>query len=260
MGIYLDNACTSSPKPPCVAQAVAAYLSGGAFNVNRGSYEGALDAEDAVLGCRELLAGLLGAPDPRNVVFTSGDTEAINLVLRGLLNPGDHVVVSSMEHNAVMRPLTSLARAGVTFTRVACAPDGTLDPADVAAAMEPKTRLVIMTHASNVCGTILPLAEVGAIAQRTRLCMVGGIRDMILFRESKLLLGFVAILGLAVGAAFCHNFGLASSADGTTPAGRVAENDFWDKCASKTPVGDCGNVPFFILGVRVARARSSTRL
>ena len=121
-----------------------------------------------------------------------------------------------------MRPLTSLARAGVTFTRVACAPDDTLDPADVAAAMGPKTRLVIMTHASNVCGTILPLAEVGAIAQRTRLCMVGGIRDMILFRESKLLLGFVAILGLAMGAAFCHNFGLASSADGTTPAGRVA--------------------------------------
>lgn len=100
MGIYLDNACTSSPKSPCVAQAVAAYLSGGAFNVNRGGYEGALDAEDAVLGCRELLAGLLGAPDPRNVVFTSGDTEAINLVLRGLLNPMDHVVVSSMEHNA----------------------------------------------------------------------------------------------------------------------------------------------------------------
>ena len=295
MGIYLDNACTSSPKSPCVAQAVAAYLSGGAFNVNRGGYEGALDAEGAVLGCRELLAGLLGAPDPRNVVFTSGDTEAINLVLRGLLNPGDHVVVSSMEHNAVMRPLTSLARAGVTFTRVACAPDGTLDPADVAAAMEPKTRLVIMTRASNVCGTILPLAEVGAIAQRTHLCMVGGIRDMILFRESKLLLGFVAILvaalvtnlvlasttggayfnlgfegqpiahtdgvwnflgmalaglacfllggcplrqlvlsgegnadsavailGLAMGAAFCHNFGLVSSADGTTPAGRVA--------------------------------------
>lgn len=149
MGIYLDNACTSSPKPPCVAKAVAAFLSGGAFNVNRGSYEGALDAEDAVLGCRELLAGLLGAPDPRNVVFTSGDTEAINLVLRGLLSPGDHVVVSSMEHNAVMRPLTSLARAGVTFARVACAPDGTLDPADVAAAMEPKTRLVIMTHAST---------------------------------------------------------------------------------------------------------------
>lgn len=100
MGIYLDNACTSSPKPSCVAKAVAAFLSGGAFNVNRGSYEDALDAEDAVLGCRELLAGLLGAPDPRNVVFTSGDTEAINLVLRGLLNPGDHVVVSSMEHNA----------------------------------------------------------------------------------------------------------------------------------------------------------------
>lgn len=84
MGIYLDNACTSSPKPPCVAKAVAAFLSDGAFNVNRGSYEGALDAEDAVLGCRELLAGLLGA----------------------------------------------------------------LDPADVMAAMEPKTRLVIMTHAS----------------------------------------------------------------------------------------------------------------
>ncbi len=210
MGIYLDNACTSSPKPPCVAQAVAAYLSGGAFNVNRGSYEGALDAEDAVLGCRELLAGLLGAPDPRNVVFTSGDTEAINLVLRGLLNPMDHVVVSSMEHNAVMRPLTSLARAGVTFTRVACAPDDTLDPADVAAAMEPKTRLVIMTHASNVCGTILPLAEVGAVAQRTRLCMVGGVRDMILFRESKLLLGFVAILV----AALVTNLVLASTTGG----------------------------------------------
>ena len=164
MGIYLDNACTSSPKPPCVAQAVAAYLEGGAYNVNRGSYAGALDAEDVVFDCRERLASLFGAEDPRLVVFTRGDTEALNLVICGLLHPGDHVVVSSMEHNAVMRPLTALERAGVTFTRVACAPDGTIDPADVEAAMRPGTRLVVMTHASNVCGTVLPLAQVGAIA------------------------------------------------------------------------------------------------
>lgn len=163
MGIYLDNACTTYPKPACVAQAVADFIQNAGTNINRGSYEGAFDVEDRVFECRERLNTLFGGTDPAHVVFTRCVTESLNLVLKGALAPGDHVVVSSMEHNAVMRPLNQLAARGVSFTRVACAPDGTLDPADVERALTPATRLVVMTHASNVCGTVLPLAEVGAI-------------------------------------------------------------------------------------------------
>lgn len=172
MGIYADNACTTFPKPPCVVEAMTRFMTEGGYNVNRGSYGGAFDAEDGVLECRELLCELLGGPDPSDVVFTRCITESLNLVLKGLLTPGDHVVVSSMEHNAVMRPLTQLAQRGVTFTRIACAADGSLDPVDVVQALTPATRIVVMTHASNVCGTMLPLAEVGALCQERHIAFM----------------------------------------------------------------------------------------
>ena len=162
--VYLDNACTSYPKPPCVADAVVHYLSHGGYNVNRASYEAAYDVEDGVLECRELLADMFGVANPGLVAFTRCVTESLNLVIKGLLKPGDHVVVSSMEHNAVMRSLTQLASRDVTFTRVSCAEDGSLDVAQVERALTPATRLVVMTHASNVCGTVLPLGEVGELA------------------------------------------------------------------------------------------------
>ena len=163
---YLDNASTTFPKPPCVTEAVCRYMTEMGTNVGRGEYASAFDTEDLVFDTRTALCALLGGADPSDVVFTRNVTEALNLVLKGFLHPGDHVIVSSMEHNAVMRPLTQLAAAGVTFSRAQCAPDGTLDATEVERLICLQTRAVVMTHASNVCGTILPVCEVGAICRR----------------------------------------------------------------------------------------------
>ena len=112
------------------------------------------------------MAELLNAPDPLRVVFGPNVTWALNLALRGLLRPGDHVITSSVEHNSVMRPLRALERAGVALTIVPCAPTGALDPQRVTDALRPTTRLIVLTHASNVVGTVLPVGEVGALARR----------------------------------------------------------------------------------------------
>ena len=160
---YLDNASTTFPKPPCVAEAVFAYMTQMGTNVGRGEYASAFDAEDMVYDVRCALCDLFGGPDASDVVLTRNVTEALNLVLKGLLRPGDHVVVTSMEHNAVMRPLTQLAALGVSFDRARCAPDGTLDPAELERLIRPDTRAVVMTHASNVCGTILPVEATGEL-------------------------------------------------------------------------------------------------
>lgn len=160
---YLDNASTTFPKPPCVTEAVCRYMTEMGTNVGRGEYASAFDTEDLVFDTRAALCALLGGTDPSDVVFTRNVTEALNLALKGFLHPGDHVIVSSMEHNAVMRPLTQLAAAGVTFSRAQCAPDGTLDPREVERLICPQTRAVVMTHASNVCGTVLPIAGVAEV-------------------------------------------------------------------------------------------------
>lgn len=160
---YLDNASTTFPKPSCVTEAVCRYMTEMGTNVGRGEYASAFDTEDLVFDTRAALCALLGGADPSDVVFTRNVTEALNLVLKGFLHPGDHVIVSSMEHNAVMRPLTQLAVAGVTFSRAQCAPEGTLDATEVERLICPQTRAVVMTHASNVCGTILPISDVAEV-------------------------------------------------------------------------------------------------
>lgn len=170
--IYLDNASTTYPKPPCVAEAAFAYMTEAGTNVGRGDYSSAFAVEDIVFECRERLCTLLGGADPSLVAFTRNVTESLNLVLKGLLEPGDHVIVSSMEHNAVMRPLMQLRERGVTFSRAQCAGDGTLDAAGVEALIGPATRAVVMTHASNVCGTVLPVDEVGAVCERHGLLFI----------------------------------------------------------------------------------------
>jgi cysteine desulfurase family protein len=119
-----------------------------------------------VYEAREAVCELFGAPEPLRVVWCKNVTEALNLALRGLLCPGDHLVTSSMEHNSMMRPLRALESAGVEVTVVGCSPQGVLDASDVEAAIQPNTRLVALNHASNVVGTLLPVAEVGAICRR----------------------------------------------------------------------------------------------
>ncbi len=161
MGIYFDNASTTFPKPREVAEAMSAYLLNEGCNIGRGCYAGAYRVEEEVYETRQLLCKLFHGVNARNVAFTKNVTEALNVLLKGFLRPGDHVLVSAMEHNAVMRPLTQLAAQGVRFSRIPCRADGTLLLEAMEELVEENTRLVVMTHASNVCGTLLPLREVG---------------------------------------------------------------------------------------------------
>ena len=163
--IYLDQASTTYPKPECVAKAVYEYMTGNGSNINRGCYENAYDTEEVVLETREMLCELFDGPDCKNVVFTKNVTESLNVVLKGFLKPGDHVLVSFMEHNAVMRPIRQLEKNGVAFDRIPCTEQGELKLQSMEAFLKPNTKAVVMIHASNVCGTILPLKEVGAFCK-----------------------------------------------------------------------------------------------
>jgi len=163
--IYLDHAATSFPKAPGVAEAMRRTLEEAGGNPGRGGHALALAAQGVVADTRRRLAALLGAPDPSRVIFTASATEALNQALFGLLRPGDRVVTTSLEHNAVVRPLAALSARGVTVAPVACAADGTLDLEDLERALQAgPTRLVAMVHASNVCGTLLPAGEAARLA------------------------------------------------------------------------------------------------
>lgn len=167
--IYLNNAATSWPKPETVYQTADVFLRNLSGSVNRGVNKEALDAGLAVLETRERLAAFFNIREPEKIIFTGNATQALNLALQGLLKKGDHVIISSMEHNAVVRPLYALQEKGIDFSVVSCSADGTLDPGAVERAIEPHTRLICLTHASNVTGTIMPIVEVGEIARRHRL-------------------------------------------------------------------------------------------
>lgn len=171
-GLYLDNAATSFPKAPGVADAVAGFLSNSGCNINRGLYTASFEAANIVYETRELLCSLFNFPKPENVIFTKNITESLNVILKGLLKPGDHVIVSSMEHNAVMRPLASLAEKGVELSTLLCNNKGELRASDLCLQIRPNTKAIIMTHASNVSGTILPLEDVGKLCQEHNLFFI----------------------------------------------------------------------------------------
>ncbi|MDR3584208.1 MAG: aminotransferase class V-fold PLP-dependent enzyme [Desulfosporosinus sp.] len=171
-GLYLDNAATSFPKAPGVADAVAGFLTNCGCNINRGLYTGSFEAANIVYETRELLCSLFNFSKPENVIFTKNITESLNVILKGLLKPGDHVIVSSMEHNAVMRPLASLANKGVELSTVLCNNKGELRTSDLFLHIKSNTKAVIMTHASNVSGTILPLEEVGKLCKEHNLFFI----------------------------------------------------------------------------------------
>ena len=164
--IYLDNGATSFPKPAEVADAVYEYMTKCGTNINRGGYEAAYDLEGTVFETREMLAEMFGGGDCKNVVFTKNVTESLNIILKGFLRPGDHILCSSMEHNAVMRPLVQLEKTGIAFDRIPGTEEGELVLDAIEDMIRPETKAIVMTHASNICGTINPLAEVGAICKK----------------------------------------------------------------------------------------------
>lgn len=163
--VYLDNAATSYPKAPGVGAAMADYIERVGCNIGRGGYQRAYDAAGGVLEVRERLCTLVNGPGPRNVAFTSGATHGLNLLLKGLLRPGDRVVTSPMEHNAVLRPLRQLERAGVEVEYLPCTERGELVTENLAERLTPGVRAVVLTHASNVSGTRFPIGAVGALCR-----------------------------------------------------------------------------------------------
>lgn len=163
--IYLDNAATSFPKAPGVGKAMADYLEHVGCNIGRGGYQRAWDAAGGVLAVREKLCALVNGPDPRNVCFTPGATYGLNFLLHGLLRPGDKVLTSPMEHNAVLRPLEQLKIRGVEVEYLPCTDRGELLPDGLAERLTEDVRAVVLTHASNVSGTLFPIGQVGALCR-----------------------------------------------------------------------------------------------
>ncbi|MBP9649856.1 MAG: aminotransferase class V-fold PLP-dependent enzyme [Syntrophaceae bacterium] len=161
--LYLDNAATSFPKPDTVMAAMIAYQQNIGANPGRSGHGRSVEAGRIVFETREALARLFHIEDPLRIALTKNATESLNIVLQGGLRPGDSVITSGMEHNSVMRPLRFLEGRGVELSVVPCSPRGELEPDDVRKALRKNTRMVVLTHASNVTGTMLPVEAVGAL-------------------------------------------------------------------------------------------------
>lgn len=172
--IYLDQASTSFPKASSVADVVYQYLSGSPVNVGRGGYQAAYDVEETIFETREQLRRLFhfSSGKGKNIIFTPNITTSLNILLKGLLRPGDHVLVTSMEHNAVMRPLVQLTGSGVTFDRIPCTSDESLLLDQAEKLLKPSTRLLVCLHASNVCGTIMPVQDIGDFCHKHGLLFI----------------------------------------------------------------------------------------
>lgn len=165
--VYLDQAATSRPKAAGVGEAMCDFINEVCANVNRSTYAPATDAAIRVLETREKLCALFGFSDPTHVIFTPGQTFSLNFVIKGLLRPGDHVLVSPLEHNGVMRPLTQMLDHGITFDRIPMTGDDELDLDAARGMIRPNTRLMILTHASNVSGTVLPVERASTLCRES---------------------------------------------------------------------------------------------
>lgn len=164
MTVYLDNAATSFPKPPRVYEQLRAFLETYGACPGRGSYTMARDAGVVVEETRQLLAELFHVDEAHRVIFTLNATDALNIAIKGVLVPGDHVVTTVLEHNSVARPLNRLERDGlIRVTRVGVSPEGLVDPEDIRRTLTPQTKLVAIIHGSNVVGSLQPITDIGAI-------------------------------------------------------------------------------------------------
>ncbi|HUZ02280.1 MAG TPA: aminotransferase class V-fold PLP-dependent enzyme [Thermomicrobiaceae bacterium] len=164
--IYLDNAATSWPKPPSVYATLGSFLQVAGANPGRSGHRMATLAAATVDDTRRKLARLFSMSDPRRVIFAANATDALNLAIKGILSSGDHALTTVMEHNSVRRPLRALEVLGISTTKVGADAEGFIDPMEVREALRPNTRLVAITHASNVNGAIQPIAEIAEIVRR----------------------------------------------------------------------------------------------
>jgi cysteine desulfurase/selenocysteine lyase len=213
--IYLDNAATTFPKPEAVYVGMDAFVRSSAANPGRSGHHRAVEAEAMIDDTRRLLARLLGFTRPERVIFTMNATDALNMAIKGVLRPGDHAITSVLEHNSVSRPLNQLEKDGIiTLTRLRANQEHRIDPDDVIKEFKPSTRLVALTHVSNVTGTIQPIAEIGArVRERDAVFLVDASQsagtvpiafekdciDLLAFTGHKALLGPTGTGGLIAG-------------------------------------------------------------
>lgn len=169
--IYLDNAATTLRKPECVVEAVTQALCS-MGNPGRSAHDGALSASRTVFEARLALAELFGAESPDRIAFTANATEALNIAIKGVLNPGDHVITTALEHNSVLRPLYEMEDKGVELTILPADRQGRLKEADFEAAIRANTRAIVCTHGSNLTGNLVDIGRVGQIARSHGLLLV----------------------------------------------------------------------------------------
>ena len=164
--IYLDNSATSWPKPDRVYRGVYDFMKKCGANPGRSGYESAEYASEVVYNCRELICNMFGLKNPSNVIFTKNTTEALNIVIKGVLNFGDHVVCTGMEHNSVLRPLEDLKKKGISYDVVMADESGFVSPDKIFQKVGRNTKLIVVNHVSNVCGTIQNIETIGDMARK----------------------------------------------------------------------------------------------
>ena len=169
--IYFDNAATTLRKPPCVAQAVAEAI-GSLGNPGRGVHEGALSASRVIYDARAALAELFGAESPQRIAFTANSTEALNMAIKGILSPGDHVITTALEHNSVLRPLFEMEDRGIELTVLPADPMGNIRFEDLERAIQSHTKAIVTTHGSNLTGNLLDIGRIGSLARERGLIYI----------------------------------------------------------------------------------------
>jgi cysteine desulfurase family protein len=170
--VYADNSATSFPKAPGVSDAIKDYLDNRGCNVNRGGYTDSYSVAIEIFDTRQMLADMFHTHNPQEVIFTPSVTYSLNMLLQGFLKNGDHVITTSMEHNAVIRPLMALSKKGVAYDIVNCDEQGALNEADLLPFIKKETKAVVMSHASNVCGTITPIDAVAEICKDNNIKLI----------------------------------------------------------------------------------------
>lgn len=167
--IYLDNAATTYPKPEKVYDSIMDCMKNYCANPGRAGHKLAMKAAREIYDARENIAKLFNIDNPMTIVFTNNATDSLNLAIKGVVKKGDHIITTSMEHNSVIRPIKSLEKYGIENTIVKCDKEGFLNPEDIKKSIKENTKLIVTTHASNVCGTIIDIKSVGDIAKKNKI-------------------------------------------------------------------------------------------
>jgi len=169
--IYMDNAATTLHKPPQVAKAIVQALNS-IGNAGRGATEASLGASRVIYDTREKLCRLFGGESPNRIVFTANSTESLNIAIKGILNPGDHVITTVLEHNSVLRPLYECRERGIELTILGCDGKGNISCENIESAVKENTRAIVCTHGSNLTGNMIDISAVGAIAEKHHVLFV----------------------------------------------------------------------------------------